>query len=593
MVVSGSIAVSAGAPSLMAILTQPSTSAASGVPFIRQPVVQVRDQEGNPTAGVNVTAAISSGGPSLGGTTTALTDGDGVATFSNLSLTGEVGERTLSFSAGSASIQSGTIVLDVGPLARLVITLQPSSSATNAVPFPQQPSVRAEDDFGNPVGGVAITAAIQSGGGTLGGTTMVNTSASGVAAFTNLSITGLVGARTLRFSNAGINVTSNTIAVGPGAPASVVIMTQPPETSVSGSTFTRSPVVEVEDVSGNAVPGEDVVATIASGGGTLGGTKTITTSGSGTATFTSLSITGSPGARTLRFSANGLQTVSSSVHVSYAAGPYLDLQYCGSAVQQRMDVYVPSNSFARPLPVAAFIHGGGWVSGDKADGLLFDEVKDLLLLRGYVVVSLNYRLATESTNKWPAQINDVKCAVRHLRAEAGDYGFDGVRIGVWGVSSGGHLASMLGLTDSGVFEGSGGYAGVSSRVTAAVAVGGISDLTGGPDHTELNFIGPANTFTTWPGPSTQLTNASPITYETADDPPFLLVHGGQDTTVFPAQATRLFDQLDAVGVDVTLEIVANGGHNLEDVGAGTPSMSIAQVALVIADFFDFYISGDP
>jgi dipeptidyl aminopeptidase/acylaminoacyl peptidase len=63
--------------------------------------------------------------------------------------------------------------------------------------------------------------------------------------------------------------------------------------------------------------------------------------------------------------------------------------------------------------------------------------------------------------------------------------------------------------------------------------------------------------------------------------------------VFPAQATRLFDQLDAAGVTVTLEIVENGGHNLEDVGEGPPSLSIAQVALQIADFFDLHIFGDP
>jgi acetyl esterase/lipase len=261
---------------------------------------------------------------------------------------------------------------------------------------------------------------------------------------------------------------------------------------------------------------------------------------------------------------------------------------------QRIDVSIPSDALVRPLPVAAFIHGGGWVSGDKADGLLLDEVRDELLLRGYVVVSLNYRLATTSTNKWPAQINDVKCAVRHLRAKAGDYGFDGVRVGVWGVSAGGHLASMLGVTDatSGL-EGNDGFGTESSRVTAAVAVGGISDLTAGFPNTELTFGGPEKTFDSYPGPSDELNEASPIWWESLDDPPFLIVHGDQDETVFPAQATRLFDQLDAAGVTVTLEIVENGGHNLEDVGEGPPSLSIAQVALQIADFFDLHIFGDP
>jgi acetyl esterase/lipase len=319
------------------------------------------------------------------------------------------------------------------------------------------------------------------------------------------------------------------------------------------------------------------------------------TDGSGRATFSNLSIAGDPGLRTLRFAADGVENTSIGVHVAYAAGDYTNVQYCGVHALQRMDVSVPSNGLVRPLPVAAFIHGGGWVSGDKAEGLLLDEVRDELLLRGYVVVSLNYRLATLSTNKWPAQINDVKCAVRHLRAKAGDYGFDGVRIGVWGVSAGGHLAAMLGVTDatSGL-EGTEGFGTESSRVTAAVAVGGISDLTGGPDHLELNFAGPEKTFSSWEGPSAELTNASPISWESSDDPPFLIVHGDQDVTVFPAQAQRLFDQLDAVGVNATLQFVTDGGHNLEEVTEGTPpTPSIAQVAQQIADFLDAHVRLSP
>jgi acetyl esterase/lipase len=243
--------------------------------------------------------------------------------------------------------------------------------------------------------------------------------------------------------------------------------------------------------------------------------------------------------------------------------------------------------------LAAFIHGGGWVSGDKSGATLLPEVRDELLSRGYVVVSLNYRLG--GTAQWPAQINDVKCAIRHLRAEAADYGFDGVRVGVWGSSAGGHLSEMLGVTDAtSGFEGSGGYAGQSSRVTAAVAIGGISDLTQGPTHSELNFSGPETTFGSWPGPSAELTNASPITWESADDPPFLLVHGDQDVTVFPAQAQRLFDQLDAVGVNATLQFVTDGGHNLEEVTEGTPpTPSIAQVAQQIADFLDAHVRLSP
>jgi acetyl esterase/lipase len=379
------------------------------------------------------------------------------------------------------------------------------------------------------------------------------------------------------------------------APSSVVIVTQPPTSALSGVTFSAFPVVEVEDIGGNPVTGQNVTASIDTGSGSLGGTTTVTTDGFGRATFSNLSITGDPGVRTLRFSADGPEDSSSGVHVAYAAGEYLDVQYCGVHAQQRMDVSIPSNALPRPLPVAAYIHGG-WVSGDKETGVLLDEVRTELLSRGYIVVSLDYRLATVSTNKWPAQINDVKCAVRHLRANADDYGFDGARVGVWGGSAGGHLASLLGVTNaSSGLEGNGGFGSESSRVTAVAAIGGISDMTEPQaelDHPELDFGGPEETFVTWPGPSAELDEASPIWWTSFDDPPFLIVHGDQDVTVFPAQAQRLFDQLDAVGVNATLQFVTNGGHNLDDVG-GTATPSIAQVALQIADFLDVHILGDP
>lgn len=587
---SGSVDVTVGAPATVTILTQPSSTAQNGVELAQQPVVEVEDASGTATAGAVVTVSIATGGGTLGGTASATVADDGTATFTDLSITGSVGDRTLRFTAGTASATSGTISLEAGALAELVITLQPSSSASNAEPFAQQPRVRAEDASDNPISGVSVTAAIQSGDGSLGGTKVLSTDGTGVAAFTNLAITGTVGTRTLQFSSATFNVVSTSIDVGPGAPASVSIVTQPPDNAPSGTTFMQSPAVSVEDVSGNAVPGQDVVASIASGGGSIGGTTTVATDGSGSATFGNLSITAStPGARTLLFTAGSAQQTSDIVHVSYSVGLHTDLQYCGSSASQRLDVSIPSGALPRPLPLAAFIHGGGWVYGDKADGTLLDEVRDLLLADGYVVVSLNYRLATSSTNKWPTQINDVKCAIRHLRAEAADYGFDGARIGVWGPSAGGHLASMLGVTDADSgFEGSGGYGGQSSRVSAAVAIGGISDLTAGFPNAELDFFGPELTFTSYPGPSAELDEASPIWWETPDDPPFLLVHGDQDTTVAPAQATRLDGQLDAVGVSSTLQIVTNAGHNLEDVG-GTASPSLAQVAQQIADFFEAHV----
>jgi acetyl esterase/lipase len=207
-----------------------------------------------------------------------------------------------------------------------------------------------------------------------------------------------------------------------------------------------------------------------------------------------------------------------------------------------------------------------------------------------VVVSLDYRLADGSAaNQWPAQIHDVKCAIRHLRAKAGEYGADG-RIVVWGASAGGHLSAMLGVTDafSGL-EGNEGFPGVSSRVDAVAPIGTISDLTDAPDHPEIQFGGPELTFATWPDAQF---DASPITWASFDDPPFYIVHGDQDGTVLYPQATKMEAALLNAGVpnqDVTLLTVVNGGHNLNDVGFGTPSHTRAEVADLIADFFDAYV----
>src|SRR5205823_2331392 len=158
-----------------------------------QPVVQLRDENGNAVSqsGVTVTAAIATGGGTLGGTLTATTNASGVASFTDLSITWTAGERTLTFTAtGLSAAPSGTITITAGASTQLSITPQPSSRAPDGAPFGYQPVVQLRDESGNPVsqGGVTVTAAIATGGGTLGGTLTAATSASGVASFTDLSI---------------------------------------------------------------------------------------------------------------------------------------------------------------------------------------------------------------------------------------------------------------------------------------------------------------------------------------------------------------------------------------------------------------------
>ena len=277
---SNTINITAGAATQLAITTQPSSTTESGVAFGTQPAVQLQDASGNPVsqAGVTVTAAIASGGGTLGGTTTATTNASGVATFTDLSITGTLGDRTLSFSAaGLTGVTSGTVSVTAGAATQLTITTQPSDSVQSGAAFPRQPAVQLRDASGNPVSqaGVTVTAAIASGGGTLGGTTTATTNASGVATFTDLSITGTVGNRTLSFSAAGLTgATSGTVSVTAGAATQLTITTQPSDSVQSGAAFPQQPSVQLRDACGNPVgqAGVTVTAAIATGGGTLGGT---------------------------------------------------------------------------------------------------------------------------------------------------------------------------------------------------------------------------------------------------------------------------------------------------------------------------------
>ncbi|UCG87392.1 MAG: Ig-like domain-containing protein [Gemmatimonadota bacterium] len=314
------VVVIAAAASQLSIATQPSASAQSGVPFAQQPVVQVRDVNGNKVSQsqVTVTASIASGGGVLGGTLSQNTNNDGAAIFQQLSISGPAGPHTLQFDApGLTSAISDTVNLTGGAATQLSIATQPSASVQNGIPFPSQPVIQLQDGYGNDAAqsGVTVTASIESGGGTLGGTVSVATDASGAAIFTDLSLTGTVGDRTLRFTATNMSeVRSNTVTVTPGNPSQLSITTQPSASAEVAVPFERQPVIQLLDLSGNNVSqaGTPITASIETGGGTLEGSVTVSTDANGAATFTDLSLTGLTGDRTLRFAGAGLTPVISS-----------------------------------------------------------------------------------------------------------------------------------------------------------------------------------------------------------------------------------------------------------------------------------------
>lgn len=247
-----------------------------------------------------------------------------------------------------------------------------------------------------------------------------------------------------------------------------------------------------------------------------------------------------------------------------------DITYCTmDGVTLKADVYFPQNEAGILL---IHIHGGAWRAGSKNGGTGFVDFP-ALLNAGYTLASIDYRLVPEY--KIPDIVKDVKCAVRYFRAHAAEYGIDPERIGVWGTSAGGHLASMLGTADESAGFDAGEYLEVSSRVQAVVDLFGPANLEAYRDNREaLGENDPA-------GPS--LAAISPVTYITPDDPPFLILQGELDTTVPPDQSQEFYDKLTAAGVDAQLVMVKGGGHGLNEPDQ-TPTR--AELTQMIVEFFD-------
>jgi acetyl esterase/lipase len=234
-----------------------------------------------------------------------------------------------------------------------------------------------------------------------------------------------------------------------------------------------------------------------------------------------------------------------------------DLVYGHSnGTELKLDLAGPKTG-GGPFPALVCIHGGGWKQGNRAD---LDKTIEVLAGHGYVAATVGYRLAPQA--KFPAQIEDCKAAVRWLRANAVKYNIDPQRIGALGFSAGGHLACLLGTSDKNAgLEGDGGNPAQSSRVQAVVSFFGPTDLTKRTwtkdveDGLLLPFLGA--TIDTNPD---IYRKASPITYVTSDDPPFLFFHGTEDHLVQLAQSKALADKLHAAGVDARVVVMEGEGH---------------------------------
>ncbi len=242
----------------------------------------------------------------------------------------------------------------------------------------------------------------------------------------------------------------------------------------------------------------------------------------------------------------------------------------------KCNVYVPPQA-GTARPAVLLVHGGAWVSGDRSQlqgyGILLGRI-------GYVCVATEYRLAGEA--KWPAQIHDVKAALRWMRANAGRLGIDPNKISVEGNSAGAHLSLMVaGTPNVSEFEGEGGNGGVSTDVAACVSFYGPALL-----YTPRRALPEQLNFLFGVGYTDDAARAaSPITYAGTAFPPTLLITGNKDELVPDEASFRMYRALIDAGAKAELHVYSEAPHAFD----ATREFG-RQTAEIMALFLDRYVT---
>ena len=225
----------------------------------------------------------------------------------------------------------------------------------------------------------------------------------------------------------------------------------------------------------------------------------------------------------------------------------------GGGRSLKADIFLPPLE-EKNRPAVLFIHGGGWIEGDRSQ---LRGYGILLARLGFVCMCNSYRLSNESI--WPAQIQDVNCAIRYLRANATDLGLDPDRIGVSGNSAGGHLSLMAAATNyDQIFEGEGGSNEVSSEIKAVCAIYPPTTIR------QLEMLNPLeNAFLMLMGKEAKkedFDKASPLNYVTEDYPPCMLIHGSTDSVVRLKDSTKFYEKLIEFNRPASLHIFSEEEH---------------------------------
>jgi acetyl esterase/lipase len=286
------------------------------------------------------------------------------------------------------------------------------------------------------------------------------------------------------------------------------------------------------------------------------------------------------GARALEASAGPTYAVQMQT-LKYASPDGVDLS---------LDLYLPQDA-PGPLPLIVFLHGGGWSQGNRTTG---PDFKRFFAQDGIAMAAIDYRLTPTIT--FPKNAEDVKTAIRWLRANAASYNLDPRRIGLWGTSAGGHLATVAAVTPVGLLEGEGNLDQSSAVQCVLDAYGPVLfDVMDQQTEQEratlqtvnaklalyqqsrgMRAIGPQQ-HDPADSPESKLVGAplqtarervraaSPLNYLTDQAPPFLIMHGLADNSVPHHQSIMLYEALSALGKDVNLRLVDGLPHGFMNV----------------------------
>jgi len=314
----------AGAAATIVANSATSQSATAGTAVSTPPSVIVKDANGNPVTGVAVTFSPAAGSGTVTPTTPVSTGSDGIAALTSWTLSPTAGSNTLT--AASGSLSGSPVTFTATGTAGAAATIAPNGGGTSApagTAVSPPPSVIVKDANGNPVEGVAVTFTPAAGSGTVTPTTPVSTGSDGIAALTSWTLSPTAGTNTLTATSGTLSGSPVTFtATGTaGAATKLALTTAPSNSAQSGVAFTQQPVVQLQDVNGNAVSetGTGVTAVVATGpaGATLAN-ATATTGGTGAASFSGLAISGPVGSYTLRFE-SGTLTAATSETIALSA----------------------------------------------------------------------------------------------------------------------------------------------------------------------------------------------------------------------------------------------------------------------------------